>query len=801
MSTVGWATLDVIPSVKGLAKELEKQTSGDLTRAGKVGGKRYGDAAGTEAAGGFKSRFSGAMKGFAPLAGLVGGASIIAGFKSAIDGASDLSESTSKVNVVFGDASKSVLAFADDAAKGLGQSEAQALEATGTFGNLLRSVGLAEDDAAKFSTTMVTLASDLASFNNTSATEALDALRSGLVGETEPLKRFGINMNEAVLKAKALELGLSDGKAVLDSNAKAQAAYAVIMEQTSLAQGDFARTSGGLANQSKILGAQWTELTTTVGSELLPAVTGFVSFMNDDGIPALAGAGGVAKDLAVAIGDLPTPVKAAAAAFIALRIASATGLNDGIASSAGRARSAIDSLRIRTMLAGDEFARTRTITREFAGTTARVSSGVGRATASLNALRVGASGAGAALKSGIGGAVGLLGGPWGVALIAGTALLAKFWSEHQEAKAHVDDLTQSLEEQTGAITANTREAVVNALEKEGVLKNARELGLSLETVTDAALGNTAALAELRAAQDAAKASGSEWGDGNNALIGSFSGVINAVGGQNDAIDAAREKHLRLTDATGDSASATGASADATDDAAGALRTYATEIDATRGKLQKLIDKEQERALNAIQNRRDHIALRETLRAAREEAADGKRVLDGNTKAADENMAALIDIADQWANSQPKVTNAKGAYEDMRQKFVEVAESMGATKADAKALADELLKVPKKVGPEFQSKGYQKLMAEIAAIKAASSDLGPTGIDFSPRGFGTPSGTGPLSQPTSKADPGKATSPDLPRAGITIDQRGSTIVAHDYNDFVRQSQRKAQQAGLGGRPNG
>lgn len=795
MSTVGYATLDVIPSVKGLAGELQKQTGGDLTRAGKVGGKRYGDAAGSSAAGGFKSKFGGAMKGFAPLAGLVGTASIVAGLKGAVDGASDLSESTSKVNTVFGEASASVLKFADNAAVGFGQSEAQALEATGTFGNLLRSVGLTEDVSAKFSTTMVGLASDLASFNNTDVDEALTALRSGLVGETEPLKRFGVNLNDATLKAKALELGLSDGKATLDANAKAQAGYALIMEQTSLAQGDFARTSGGLANQSKILGAQWTELTTTVGAKLLPAVTGFVSFMNDDGIPALASAGGAAKDLASAVGDLPTPVKTAAAAFVLLRVASATGLSATIVSGAGSARGAIDSLRIRTLLAADAFRSARTTTRAFAGTTTQVSSGVGRATASLNALRVGAQGAGTALNRGLKGAVGMLGGPWGIALIAGTALLGKFWSEHREAKQHIDDLAESLDKQTGAITDNTRETVVNALEKDGVLKSARELGLSLDVVTDAALGNTSALARLRDAQDAASASGSDWGDGNNALIGSFSGILNAVGAQTGAIADAREESGRLREAMGSAADATDESADSTADATREYGSYRGEIQKVRGELQKLIDKEQERALKSIQNRRDQIALRETLKSAREEAADGKKTLNENTAAGRENMSALLDLADQWATSTPKVTNAKGAYEGMRSKFVEVATQMGATKAEAKKLADELLKVPKKVGPKFQSEGYRELLAEIAAIKAAASELGPVGIDFTPRGFGAPAsvGGGPVS-PTRTDPVGPATS----RAGVNF-TGPITVQATDPDDFLGKIQRRARSGQRGGRP--
>lgn len=237
---------------------------GDASRKGTLIGSAIGSAVGNLAAQGI-SRAMDAVGSFVT---------------GSIAAASDLGESTSKVGVVFGGASDKVLEFASNAATALGQSEGQVLAAAGTFGNLLRAVGLSEDASAEFSTSMVQLATDLASFNNTDPTEALDALRAGLVGETEPLKRFGVNMNEATLKAKALELGLSDGKATLDSNAKAQAAYALIMEQTSLAQGDFARTSGGLANQQRIFSAQVDDLQARLGGLFLPAITKIVTALN-----------------------------------------------------------------------------------------------------------------------------------------------------------------------------------------------------------------------------------------------------------------------------------------------------------------------------------------------------------------------------------------------------------------------------------------------------------------------------------------------------------------------------------------
>lgn len=203
-------------------------------------------------------------------------APIAAAGAASVKMASDLNESVSKAGVVFGQFGDDVMKWSENSAQAFGMSKQQALEAAGTYGNLFVSMGMAEDMSKDMSTSMVELAADLASFNNTSTDEALNALRSGLVGETEPLKRFGVNLNEATLKQKALEMGLSDGKSTLDANTRAQAAYALIMEQTATAQGDFARTSDGMANSQRILKADLSNLAASMGTYLLPAVTSVI---------------------------------------------------------------------------------------------------------------------------------------------------------------------------------------------------------------------------------------------------------------------------------------------------------------------------------------------------------------------------------------------------------------------------------------------------------------------------------------------------------------------------------------------
>lgn len=287
MAEVGSAFVSILPSARGFGSKLNSEVGGEVDSAGKATGSRFGNA--------FKVGALAAVAGAAFAAKFLGGA---------IQDASDLAEAESKVGVVFGKSAAQIMAASQTSATAMGLTKSAYLGATGTLGNLLVSLDIAPKKAAGLSQEMVKLAGDLASFNNTSPEEALDALRAGLVGETEPLKRFGVNMNEATLKAQALKMGLIQTTTeALDPQAKALAAQALIMKQTGTAQGDFARTSGGLANQQRILAAQFGNLKATIGSALLPLMTRFVTFLNGSIVPGVksfiagmqsgSGAGGV----------------------------------------------------------------------------------------------------------------------------------------------------------------------------------------------------------------------------------------------------------------------------------------------------------------------------------------------------------------------------------------------------------------------------------------------------------------------------------------------------------------------------
>lgn len=246
-----------------------------------------------------RKKAGGLRDGLGKVKGIVGGLVVAAAglaifnkvagfFGDSIKAASDLEESVNKVSVVFGAAGKDVRSFAKSAAKNLGLSEQAALEAASAFGNMFRTTGLARGASAKMSRTMVRLATDMASFNNEDPSDMLDRLRSGLAGEAEPLRRFGVLLSEARVKAFAYKNGIAEVGATLTEAQKVQARYGLILKDTALQQGDFANTSQSLANQQRILTAQFEDLKAVVGSKVVPVLTElFLAATGSKGLPAI----------------------------------------------------------------------------------------------------------------------------------------------------------------------------------------------------------------------------------------------------------------------------------------------------------------------------------------------------------------------------------------------------------------------------------------------------------------------------------------------------------------------------------
>ncbi|HNW87645.1 MAG TPA: hypothetical protein PLP25_00185 [Candidatus Limiplasma sp.] len=236
---------------------------------------------------GMKTSVSGLGAGIGAALGTLG-AGILSGIASsagamisgAISAASDLQEVQNVVDTTFEGSAGRVNKWAESAKDAYGMGELAAKRYSSTMGAMFKSMGLASDATLDMSLGIAGLTGDMASFYNLDYDTAFDKLRSGISGETEPLKQLGINMSVANLSAYALSKGITKSYDSMTQAEQTTLRYNYLMQVTSDAQGDFARTSEGYANQQRVLQTTQEELSAAIGELLLPAAIAGTNALN-----------------------------------------------------------------------------------------------------------------------------------------------------------------------------------------------------------------------------------------------------------------------------------------------------------------------------------------------------------------------------------------------------------------------------------------------------------------------------------------------------------------------------------------
>lgn len=192
---------------------------------------------------------------------------------------SNLIEQTNFAQKVFGDAFEGVDKFASAAAK-IGFSKTSALNAAAALGVFGKTAGLAGNELVKFTEELVTLAADMASVRNTTPEEAIIALAAAMRSEYEPLRRFGVVLNDVQLRQRAWTLGIYDGTGALNSSQRILAARAEVMDQLGFAMGDFIDTQDQFANSQRVLNAEMENFKAAIGEGILPLMLGLTKAAN-----------------------------------------------------------------------------------------------------------------------------------------------------------------------------------------------------------------------------------------------------------------------------------------------------------------------------------------------------------------------------------------------------------------------------------------------------------------------------------------------------------------------------------------
>lgn len=227
----------------------------------------------------FGNLFTKLRTGWLLVAGIFTGL-VARGFSKVIGLASDLEEETAKFGTVFRGVAEEAEAMRDSLVASYGVSTLEATRMLSSIQDFLIPMGFARREGAKFSDTIAKLAVDIGSFNNAPTAQVLEDIKSGIAGMSRPLRKYGIDISENTLKQLALSKGIELVNGTLDRQTRVMLLLEKITEDSADAMGDFQRTAGSFANQSKILGATLSNLAAKIGSAMIPAVTGFISKLN-----------------------------------------------------------------------------------------------------------------------------------------------------------------------------------------------------------------------------------------------------------------------------------------------------------------------------------------------------------------------------------------------------------------------------------------------------------------------------------------------------------------------------------------
>lgn len=617
-------------------------------------------------------------------------------FGDAVRAAGDLEQSVGGVDAVFGDTADAVHEFGQNSAEAVGLSRNEFNELVTVTGALLKNKGL-EDFTAK-SLDLVQVGADLSATFGGTAKEAVEALNAAMRGESDPIERYGISLNETAVNAELAAKGLNGLEGAALEQAKAQARIDIVMRQSADSMGRFAEEANTLQGQQQRLAAEWEDAKASLGEALLPVMTEAVSLMRE-GVDA-----GMA--IVAAFEKIPTPVLTAAAALGAIHV-----LGGPIGKMAGTVASTMGSAREALRYAGDAAARAGG---GFSGAAEGVRTFTGVAKPGAAAM--------SGLRSAGKGLLGVLGGPWGIAFMGAAVIVGDFIGKQREAKRQVDALRTSLDEQTGAITDNTREVQLKNLADTGYLDKYREWGGDVRDVTLALEGDADARARLVEVTDrVAESEGAwqrSWINGKfisrkqqaESFIYLFEQQVERANEAVDAEELLRDAMSETGDATIDAA---GAAADlgaglgmVADEAtpAGDAVDYLGRTTEEAADAAKAADEAHRDLLDALTGIIDaaygaidaEIAYEASLDALTEAVKENGETHDISTEAGRKNMSALTDLAQaardnataQLENGD-SLSTVQGRMMDARDAFIKGAQQIGYTKDEANALADQL----------------------------------------------------------------------------------------------------------------
>lgn len=365
-----------------------------------------------------------------------------------------------------------------------------------------------------------------------------------------------------------------------------------------------------------------------------------------------------------------------------------------------------------------------------------VAGGIGRATKAVGLLKS------AAL------------GPLGIALGVGVGLLGAWSAAKDEAEQATREYTEAIRSDTGELADNTRAVVVNRLEKEGLLDTARDLGIDVELLTDAILGEAGAQERLKRELDGAVGSTRDMSSLNVEALGAVNKLEGAVSREARAVKDAKDQAYLKAEAMGDQKAATDKATGAADDHTGAQKDQRKAIDSTKTAAERLDETFDELAGATIAAERAEIRFEEAVDNARKGIREHGKGLDTNREAGRRNREALLDLVEATfdhvgalADDGAKMNQLRSVFRDHRKDFRDTARQAGLTEDQIRDLEKQYGLVPGRVLTDVGVRGKDQAVRDARAISGALKGIGSSIADIRGRFRVSVGGSGGIPEAT------------------------------------------------------
>lgn len=262
---------------RGIRERISNHFQGAFSGATR-GAEEAGRESGTRFGGAFKAAITGALAyvGVQQIAGL---------YKNFVQEAGDLEQSVGAVDAVFKESAAQMHQWSATASTSVGISKNEYNQFASVLGSMLKNAGTPMEQLGDKTNKLITLGADLASMYGGTTADAIEAISAALRGEMDPIERYGISLNDAMLTQEGLRLGIQKTGGSFDTQQKQLIVQSLLFKQSADAQGNFYREQDTYQHKTQVLAAQWKDLSAQIGERFLPAAGMVAEWLSTQGLP------------------------------------------------------------------------------------------------------------------------------------------------------------------------------------------------------------------------------------------------------------------------------------------------------------------------------------------------------------------------------------------------------------------------------------------------------------------------------------------------------------------------------------